>query len=194
MKYRFAVFTLLVGCLLMNASLAEDKQTTLKIGDQAPAFNFRLLDGSAGPQLADFKGQVVILDFWATWCPPCIKSIPHLNQLQEEFKGRPVHFFSITYETAGMVGPFLEKHKPQVPIGLDNDFAMFKSYGSWGIPTLYLIDGNGIIASVTGPQNVTAEVIEQLLAGKVPDVPQYKGWQDPEGAEEYFRSLLAKGK
>ncbi|MEE8585353.1 MAG: redoxin domain-containing protein, partial [Acidobacteriota bacterium] len=140
------------------------------------------------------KGNVVILDFWATWCPPCIKSIPHLNQLQKEFESRPVHFFSITYETAGMVEPFLEKHGPEVPIGLDNDFAMFKSYGGWGLPTLYLIDRNGIIASVTGPHNVTAEVIELLLEGKVPEVEQYKGWQDPAGAEEYFRSLLAKGK
>ncbi len=173
---------------------SEDRQTTLKIGDPAPALNFRLISDGTSPSFSDFKGDYLFLDFWATWCPPCIKSVPHLNQLQARFKDRPVRFFSITYETEGMVEPFLKRHGLEVPVGLDNDFAMFKSYQAWGIPTMFVINPDREIVTVTSPFNITPEVVMEFLDGGTPELEQYKGWQDPEGAEKYFRSLLDQWK
>ena len=180
---------------LAGRTQGEEKQTTLKIGDPAPELGFHLVDDDGEePRLANYEGQIVVLDFWATWCGPCIDAIPHLNELQERMAGRPVHFFSVTYETAEMIRPFLEHYQPETAIGLDDDFATFKPYNAWGIPTIYIIDGEGTIVSVTGPQHVTPQVLEEVIRGEIPEVPQYKGWQDPAGAEEYFRSLLEEGK
>ncbi len=184
----------MVTSVALAAGPAEEKQTTLKTGDAAPEPNFEVLSDGSRPRLADFEGKYLFLDFWATWCPPCVESIPHLNALQARFRGRPARFFSITYEPAGMVRPFLEKHGLEVPVGLDDDFSTFQAYRAWGIPTLYVINPEGTIVSVASPFDVTEEVVEAVLAGGVPDIEQYEGWPDPQGAEEYFRSLVEKWK
>jgi thiol-disulfide isomerase/thioredoxin len=88
---------------------SEEPYSLLKPGDQPPALQFRTLDGQA-PDWADLAGTAVVLDFWATWCGPCIKAIPHLNQLVDEFAGRPVRFISVTYEKEEVVRPVLAKH------------------------------------------------------------------------------------
>lgn len=89
-----------------------------------------------------------------------------------------------------MVKPFLEKYKLDTIIGIDNDFTMFKSYGAWGIPMVVIVNQKGRIASVIHPNYLTNGLIQEVLAGKIPTVKQAQAWPDPEGAEEYFRSLV----
>ena len=62
----------------------------------------------------DFHGQVVVLDFWATWCSPCIESVPHLNALVIEFEDKPVKFVSITYEPESLVKAFLQESEKAI--------------------------------------------------------------------------------
>ena len=193
MKKMFKLFLLILGLSFHKPLLSQD--LTLKVGDKTPELNFRKIGQTVDAENVtweDYKGQLVIIDFWATWCPPCIESIPHLNKLVEEFKNQPVSFLSITYEPESMIKPFLKKHPMKSTIGSDNDFAMFKSYKAWGIPMIAIVNKEGFIAGIVHPTKLTTELIETVLAGEIPDVEQAKGWPDPEGAEEYFRSLIEK--
>ena len=137
------------------------------------------------------KGSVVIIDFWATWCVPCIETIPHMNSLVEKYKDKPVVFISMTYEPNDLVLPFLIEHPIDAIRVLDIDFTTFQKYRAWAIPLVVIVDGNGVISSRIHPDYLTEEVIDQLLVGTVPDLEQAPDDQfDPEGAEEYFRSLM----
>jgi len=190
MAKKTALFTLLI--FVVTVSL-YGQNLPLKVGDKPPKLDFkRLKNGSTDEPLTwkRLKNQVVIIDFWATWCPPCIKSFPHLNALSKEFADKPVTFLSITYEPPNMLKPFLEKYKLDTIIGIDSDFTMFKSYGAWGIPMIVMVNQKGRIASVIHPNYLTNELIHEVLAGKIPKVEQAETWPDPEGAEEYFRSLV----
>ncbi len=165
---------------------------TLMVGDIPPALDFKPLIPAPPDQVItweNFDNQVVVIDFWATWCLPCREAIPHFNQMVKEFKNRPVRFISITYEPAKMIKPFLEKYKLDTLIGIDNNFAMFKSYKAWGIPMVILVNQKHRIAGVIHPNYLSSDVIEEVLAGKIPKVKQHEGWPDPAGAEKYFKSL-----
>jgi thiol-disulfide isomerase/thioredoxin len=165
----------------------------LRVGDQPPELDFTVVKGSAEPPELNWThlaGRVVVIDFWATWCTPCIKAIPQLNALVEKFKDRPVTFLSITYEPRQMVLPFLTKHPMNSIVGSDNDFAMFRSFKAWGIPMVVLVNAEQRIAGVIHPDHLTAAMIDDVLEGRTPSVEPARGWKDPHGAEKYFRSLV----
>ena len=102
---------------IVQAQPAEGPQ----VGEPAPAIE---LEGLLHAPEGDLKGNVVVLEFWATWCGPCIAAIPHLNALTEEFKGKPVRFISVTDEDETKVRKFLEKRTMSSWIGLDTDRSM----------------------------------------------------------------------
>jgi uncharacterized protein (TIGR03435 family) len=112
------------------------------------------------------KGQVVVLEFWATWCGPCIAAIPHLNDLAEEFKDKPVQFIAITDEEEKIVAPFLKKKPIHAWVGLDTDKSVHKDYAISGIPHTVVIDRKGKIAAITYPTALTKQHLNDLLAGK----------------------------
>ena len=74
----------------------------LKPGTSRPALDFTTLNGEH-PTWQSLRGKVVVLDFWASWCAPCLASFPKMNALQAQFAGKPVVFFSVTYEKPGAV-------------------------------------------------------------------------------------------
>jgi thiol-disulfide isomerase/thioredoxin len=165
------------------------KAGTLKIGDPRPPVEFRLLSGGAVPTWKSLEGKVVVIDFWATWCHPCIAAFPGLNQLHHEFADKGVAFFSVTYEPDAYVRQFLEKHPLESEVGIDETFGTFKGFQAWGIPVVYVFDRTGKLVSAVHPNNFTAEVLTKALQGQIPDVPQTKPWNDPAGAEKYFKKL-----
>src|SRR6476619_5484046 len=82
------------------------KASLPEIGTERPEISLRLLSGGPDPKWQALEGQVVVMDFWATWCAPCIDSIPHLNELHTKFEKEKVSFFSVTYEPARYVREF----------------------------------------------------------------------------------------
>jgi len=170
---------------------AQEPDGLLRVGDRPPALECTAYRSSQILSWESFKNRVVVVEFWATWCPPCIKNIPHINGLVKTFRNRPVTFLSVTYETAPMVRSFVAEHRIETIIGLDNDFAMFRSFKAWGIPMAVIVDRQGRIAAVTHPDHLNARILEDVLAGNIPRVEPAHAWPDPGGAEKYFRSLLA---
>ena len=171
----------------------QAQQKAIKLGDTPPEFSLSVVKSTEvdSINLADLKNRAVILDFWATWCAPCVKSFPHLNKLIEEFKEKPVTIISITYEPKDFINNFLEKHELKSIIATDNDFFMFKAFNGWAIPTMILINKNGKYAGRIHPKNLTAQIIDELLEGNIPKVEQVpENLYDPVKAEKYFRSLI----
>ncbi len=94
--------------------------------------------------LANLRGQVVVVEFWATWCPPCRVSIPHLIELNDRYADQGVVLVSLTNEPLRTVEPFVEQMGMDYPIGGGSSTG--GDYGVEGIPTAFIVDREGRIA------------------------------------------------
>jgi uncharacterized protein (TIGR03435 family) len=141
----------------------------LKTGAPAPPLALsQLLQAPLGTNVTweALKGNVVVLEFWATWCGGCRDQIPHLNRLEEQFRNKPVRFLSLTDEEPGLVQRFLKDYPISGWIGLDSNEQTFKRYDIGGRPTTVLVDAAGVVRGIGNPSDLTGEIMENLLAGK----------------------------
>jgi uncharacterized protein (TIGR03435 family) len=149
--------------------VAQNENAGPKIGDAPPAFGLeKMLQVPEGKKLewSALKGKVVVLEFWATWCGPCVAAIPHLNELADKFKDQPVQFVAVTDEDEKIIVPFLKRKAIHAWIGLDTDKSMFKAYGISGIPQTVIVDKKGKIVAITHPSSLTEGVLKEAIAGK----------------------------
>ncbi len=165
------------------------------IGQTAPELNIeKYLQAPEGEKsLSTLKGKVVVLEFWATWCAPCVAEIPHLNQLSEEFRDKQVQFISITDEGEDVVAPFLKRQEMKSWIGLDTDRSAFEAYGVKGIPRTFLINQKGIIATSLHPVGLSSDMIKKVINGEkieLPKLPKPKTVKN-EGTDPIFKILIA---
>jgi uncharacterized protein (TIGR03435 family) len=162
--------SLLVATIALAVLLiAQAQSSEPKVGDPPPPLKLKtLLQAPEGTKASwgALKGKVVVLEFWATWCGPCVGAISHLNELAWEFKDRPVQFIAVTDEGENVIAPFLKKKPMHAWIGLDTDKSMFKDYGITSIPHTVVVDKTGRIAAITYPMGLSEQVLNDLLAGK----------------------------
>jgi uncharacterized protein (TIGR03435 family) len=147
-------------------------EPNLSIGDAPPPLALEGLlqvpaqtSGAAALEWPMLRGKVVVLEFWATWCGPCIAAMPHLNELADQFKDEPVHFIAITDEDEQTVQRFLEKGTIQSWIGLDSDRSLFRAMGIRSIPRTVVVGKDGRIAGMTSPRGLDAAALRSVLAG-----------------------------
>ena len=162
-------YTLLIAATCARLISSAHEATSPQPGDSPPPLGLESIlqgPGGAQPDWTSLKGNVVVLEFWATWCGPCVAAMPHLNELADKFKDQPVKFIAITDQEEKVVMPFLRKKPIHAWIGLDTDKSMFKAYGVTGIPHTVVVDQNGRIAAITNPTSLTEEHLTDLLAGK----------------------------
>jgi peroxiredoxin len=115
------------------------------VGAPAPNFTLADLDGNS-VTLADLKGQVVLINFWATWCGPCEAEMPAIEQRYETFRSRGLTVLGVNVgETREQIAPFVERLGLTFTILMDPDYEVETLYRVRGYPTTYLIDRDGLI-------------------------------------------------
>jgi len=114
---------------------------------EMPARDFELADlGGKKLKLSSLRGKVVLLNFWATWCPPCVEEIPSLVELQQAMQGQDFELVTVSVdESPEIVKEFLAKQKqPSLPVLLDSSKQVPLSYGTSKFPETFVIDRNGV--------------------------------------------------
>lgn len=142
--------------------------------DNSPTPDFALLDPTGKKiSLKDFRGKLVFLNFWASWCVPCREEMPAMERLYQEFKNRNFIVLAVNVKDNRRDAlAFVKELKLTYPIGLDPDGEVGLLYGAWGLPTTYLIGPKGEgLARLWGPA----------------------AWYSP-GARELFKALLEEKK
>ncbi|HVF59244.1 MAG TPA: TIGR03435 family protein [Thermoanaerobaculia bacterium] len=179
---RLAAVLALLATLLPAAATAAGgagapgKPRRVEAGETAPALSVEaVVQGGSPADLTPeaLRGQAVVVEFWSTWCGPCIGALPHWNELAAAFAGKPVRFVSITSEPEEKVRPFLAKRPMSGVVALDTDKSVFTAYGVRGIPHTVLIDPQGTVRAVTRPDDVDAGALVDLLAGRAPQVATF---------------------
>jgi uncharacterized protein (TIGR03435 family) len=133
-----------------------------------PLDSLKLLQAPVGASAdwASLKGKVVVLEFWATWCSPCVASLPRFNQLVESLDPAKFQFISIDDEDLNAVQNFLNKKKMSGWIGVDPSGGVFGLYGVESRPTTIIVDGNGKIVAVTEIDSLSSADLQAVAEGK----------------------------
>lgn len=145
---------------------ADVEPASIMVGKPAPDFTLTGLDGKQ-VTLSSLKGKVVLLDFWATWCPPCVRSLPEINALYHE--NQSVKVFAVNVgEGKAAINEFLKSKNLDLPVLMDTDEAVKQKYGIDGIPTTIIIKPDGVIQQVfVGmPPGGKADIQRELTAAK----------------------------
>jgi peroxiredoxin len=131
----------------------------------APDFQVEALAGGAA-KLSDFKGRIVLVNFWATWCPPCRAEMPSIQKLWESLKDRSFALMAVSVgESRSTVTSFAKSNRYTMPLHLDPKGAAGDLYGVESIPTTYIVDKNGLaIAYAVGSRDYAGKEALALFA------------------------------
>jgi thiol-disulfide isomerase/thioredoxin len=177
MKISLLKWTSAAWALVAGMTLVFVAAPSLKVGDPAP----KLATGKwvQGEPVKDFaKGKAYIVEFWATWCPPCRASIPHLNETYNKFKDKGLIVIgqdcleTDDSRVATFVNKMGDKMTYRVALddkSTDKEGRMAKTWmeaaGRRGIPSAFLVDTKGVVAWIGHPMELKEQVIEDVLAG-----------------------------
>jgi len=171
------IFLIIIGVGIIVLLQTKDSsfnlsgKPRLEKGVPAPNFTLPRLDGKM-VSLADYKGKVILLNIWATWCPPCVEEMPSMEKLYQELKGEAFEILAVSIDVLGAkaVIPFMKKHKLSFPALTDTKGVIKSLYQTTGVPESIIIDEDGIIIEkVIGPRD----------------------WATP-GVIRYFRNLIQR--
>lgn len=135
------------------------------IGKRAPDFTLSTLEGQT-ISLKDLRGNLVILNFWATWCPACREEMPYLQAIHEEKGGQGVKLVAVDIgEPRSTVQQFMQQGGYTFTVVLDTNSKVSQDYKIWSIPATFFIDSEGILRSKKVGAFQSAEEIANILQG-----------------------------
>ena len=169
--------------------IGEAPAEGLQAGQQAPEMTIDLGDGSTyqlkdldgNPvRLADLRGKVVWLNFFASWCPPCQQETPILRTLSDTYRDRGLEVVGISVQetTASDVKAYADRYRLRYPIGFDGSGNVLREYRVFALPTQFFLDTDGVIQQVvSGP--VDEQGARALIESLLPDSPAPSGSPSP---------------
>ncbi len=150
------------GCATGSASSGA------QVGNLAPAFELRDLDGET-VSLSGLRGSPVMLNFWATWCPPCRAEMPYLQEIYDEWTSQGLVLLAINLrESSSEVRGFMQSNGLSFPVLLDSTGSVGTKYNVSGIPTTFFIDKDGIIQAMRVGGFRSKEEIEGYIDEIIP--------------------------
>ena len=158
---------LIVGLLSTTGGHAAEFEA--RASQPAPALEARDLTG-ATKTLADYRGKVLLLNYWASWCPPCLREMPSLERLRASMAGRPLEIVAIdSAESAEEVSAYMSRMKLGFSVLLDENGSNTQRWKVFALPTTFLLDGEGRVRYVLKgatewDETEALRVIESLLA------------------------------
>ena len=166
MNHLFVLFA-----ALFSLSIASTVQA-VSTGDQAPNFKVPRLEVKGELELKKYRGKVVYVDFWASWCGPCRQSLPILNKIRKDYRKKGFEVIAINLdEERSDAMDFLKQFPVSYPTARDTTGKIPESFGLQGMPTAYLIDRKGRISLVhegfkKSDERELRKKIKNLLAKK----------------------------
>lgn len=185
MKKTILIIVLAALCLFFKAMAKEKPNniSALKIGDKVPditinnIINYKDANGksAATAKISDFKGKLLILDFWATWCSSCIENFPKMEFLQREF-GNKIQVLAVTYEDRKKIIEFFASKagRKYYITSVVNDTLLSMLFPHQGIPHCVWIDNDFRVKAITGAEEVNARNIRKVLTNTELDVEEKK--------------------
>lgn len=163
---RSIILILLIGALgytlYSNFFVSKEK---VKVGSKAPDFVLVDLEGNEH-QLSEYKGKGVFLNFWGTWCKPCEREMPYMDNQYDYYKDQGVEVLAVNIAESNVaVQSFVNKHDLSFPIPLDKDRQVLNAYGVGPLPTTFLINPDGIVVSITSgtlTERMIRDYMEQI--------------------------------
>ena len=160
-----SVILLLLGAAVvytLYANFTKDTKQKVAVGAQAPDFALVDMQGKKH-KLSDYRGQGVFLNFWGTWCPPCKKEMPYINNQYHQYKDKGVQVLTVDIQESELaVNQFAERLKLDFPIMIDTDKEVMSTYGIDPLPATFLIDKNGkVVEYYTG--ELTEEKVREFM-------------------------------
>ena len=172
-KKKVAVVILIaaVGLFLLFLFAKEGSRGTKIIheSDRAPEFRLQALDGRA-VSLADFRGKVVMVHFWATWCPPCVEEMPTLEKLYRSLGSTDFEILAVSVDEggAGAVAEFMQRNGLSLHVLLDPGGSVAGHYGTFKFPETYIVDRGGAVKyKAIGPRDWTAPANMNAISGLI---------------------------
>ncbi|HUI29994.1 MAG TPA: TlpA disulfide reductase family protein [Candidatus Acidoferrales bacterium] len=171
------VIALVAGAVYLGESSSSNSASATNLPKQsatvgtnreiAPDFTLTSIDGKT-IKLSDYRGKVVILDFWATWCAPCKAEIPDFIKLSSQYKSHDFQMLGVSLDEGGLkeVAPFMKQLGMNYPVVLGTEEVVSAYGGIRGIPTTFVIDKNGFVRAVfEGYRDATVfeNLVKQLL-------------------------------
>jgi thiol-disulfide isomerase/thioredoxin len=149
--------------------------TALEKPMEAPGFTLTDMDGDSH-SLADYRGKVVLINFWASWCPPCVREMPSLERLYQALEDEPFIVLAVNqWENADHVFAFMGRIDvfPTFPILFDPDSAVSEAYGVKGLPTSFIVDKRGrVVFRAIGGREFDHPDIVALIRELIAQTPQ----------------------
>jgi peroxiredoxin len=140
---------LLIGIVVAAVLLGGPAANAVKEGEAAPDFTAASLTGGQNVSLSEHRGKLVFLDFWASWCPPCLTALPQLNELNKTFAASDLQMLAVNVdENPDKARRFLAKHPVDYPNATDPGGVVSERFGLETMPTSYLINREGVVVYV----------------------------------------------
>jgi len=166
-----------------------------EIGDRAPNVSIKKVlspNNINVLNLNDFEGRVVIIEFWATWCGPCIPAMDHLNMLKSSFSDDKLSIIAISNENEQPVQRFLKNKPVDFIVALDKNNRSFETYYPRTLPHSVVVNPQGIISAITRAENIKKEHITELLEGNEINLPTKNYGKVLSEQDEFFNQQMEK--
>lgn len=149
MKTLYGMFLVLALCVAQVGVAAQEyPQTLTPVTGTPEAPDFRLEDADGNPhRLSDYRGKVVVINFWATWCPPCREEMPSMQRAWEAVKDEGIVLLAVNVgEDEDTIFAFTANYPVQFPLLMDKDSKVIGDWPVLGLPTTFVVDPRGRIA------------------------------------------------